>query len=148
MPVFDENGKKVDDESEFPKLKDLEEISKSGNKISFLNKISLTAIILAAVIIILLIVGAMLALKVNTLNEEITALSNIKKQLTTTQTKLEEANAEKEKMKAELSLIKNDLETMKAEKDELNAQIQKLQEAAKKKPQPVAPKKTNSQKKN
>ena len=43
------------------------------------------------VVVILLIVAAMLALKVNALNEEIIALSNVKKQLTSTQTKLDEA---------------------------------------------------------
>jgi uncharacterized protein (DUF3084 family) len=148
MPVFDENGKKVDVDSDFPKLKDLDDNPQSGKKKSFLNSISIPTIILAAVVVVLLIVAAILALKVNTLNEEITALSNVKKQLTTTQTKLDEAIAEKEKMKAELSLIKSDLETIKTQKDELDAQFQKLQEAAKKKPQPAAaPKKLNGQKK-
>ena len=72
MPVFDENGKKVDIDSDFPKLKDLDENPKNGKKKSFLNSISLTSIILVVVVVILLIVAAMLALKVNTLNEEIT----------------------------------------------------------------------------
>jgi len=148
MPVFDENGKKVDADNDFPKLKDLDEVPKNGQKKSFLNNISLTSIILAVVVVILLIVAAMLALKVNTLNEEITSLSNVKKQLAFTQTKLDVSIAEQEKMKAELSLTKSDLETIKAQKDELNTQIQQLQEAAKKKAQPsTTPKKPNGQKK-
>ena len=144
MPVFDENGRKVDIDDDFPRLKDLDDISKKGKKKSLINNISITSIILVAVVVALLIVAAMLALKVNTLNEEIIALSNVKKQLTSTQTKLDEITTEKEKVKAELSLVKDNLETMKTQKDELEVQVQQLQEAAKKKPQPVAaPKKPN-----
>jgi len=145
MPVFDEKGNKVDIDSDFPRLKDLDEVPKNGKKKSFIN---MTSIILVTVVVVLLIVAAMLALKVNTLNEEIIALSNVKKQLTSTQAKFNEAIAEKEKLKAQLSLVKRDLETIKTQKDELDVQVQQLQEAAKKKPQPVAaPKKPNNQKK-
>lgn len=148
MPVFDEKGNRVGTNSDYPILKDLDEVPKKGKKKSFINSVSMTSIIFTAAIVILLVIAAMLALKVNTLNEEIIALSNVKKQLTSTQTKLDEAIAEKEKMKLELSQVKRDLETTKIQKDELDVQVQKLQEAAKKKPQPApAPKKPTVQKK-
>lgn len=148
MPVFDEKGNRVDMNSGYPILKDLDEVPKKDKKKSFINSISMTSIIFTAAIVILLVIAAMLALKVNTLNEEIVALSNVKKQLASTQTKLDEAIAEKEKMKLELSQVKRDLETTKIQKDELDVQVQQLQEAAKKKPQPApALKKPTVQKK-
>ena len=155
MPVFDKKGRivnrdktKVDDD--FPKMKNIDEISKSGIKksVSLPHKISKTSVILAVVVVALFIAITMLAVKVNTFNEEVTALSNEKEQFGATQTKLQETNAEKERLKAELSLAENDLETAKAQKSELDSQVRKLEEAAKTKPQPVAAhKKPNGQKK-
>ena len=97
MPVFDENGKKVDIDSDFPKLKDPDEISKNKKGKSFFKNIPMASVILVAAVVLLLIVAVMLALKVNNLNNEVTALIKTKKQLESTQTKLSEVNAEKEK---------------------------------------------------
>ena len=155
MPVFDKKGKIVNRDKakvgdDFPKMKDIDEISKSGIKksVSLPHKISKTSIVLAVVVAVLLIAIIMLAVKINTLNEEVTALSNEKEQFGVTQTNLQETNAEKERLKAELSLAENDLETAKAQKSELDSQVRKLEEAATRKPQPVAAhKKPNGQKK-
>jgi predicted PurR-regulated permease PerM len=99
MPVFDENGKKVDIDidGDFPKLKDLDEISKNKKGKSFLKSIPMTSVIFVAAVVLLLIVAVTLALKVNSLNNEVTTLIKTKKQLDSTQAKLNEVNAEKGK---------------------------------------------------
>jgi cell division protein FtsB len=72
------------------------------------------------VVVVLLVVVALLILKINSLSKEVMPLPKANKQLETTQTKY----------------------------DDLEARVQKLEDAAKRKPQPVAPsKKLNSQKK-
>jgi cell division protein FtsB len=81
---------------------------------------STTSIVLAVVVVVLLVVVAMLILKINSLSKQVMPLPKATKQIETTQTKY----------------------------DDLEARVQKLEDAAKRKPQPVAPsKKLNSQKK-
>ena len=145
MPVFDKKGKIIDSDKpnaddNWPILKDLDEIAKSDRKkpLSLLDKIPRTSIVLAVVVIVLLIAIAILAAKVDALNHEITVLSYEKEEIEATQRKLQETNAEKEKLEVELSLAKNNLKAAKAQKNELHARLQKLEEAAKRKPQPVA----------
>ena len=127
MPFFDKNGNMVDIdkanfEGDFPKLQDLDELPKIKRKklLSLPDKMSMTSIILAAVVVMLLVVVFVLALKINSLNKEVAALSKPDKHLETTQTKY----------------------------DKLDARVRKLEEAAKRKPQPAATtKKPNDQKK-
>ena len=117
MPFFDKNGNVVDADKinlndDFPKLQDLDELPKiKRNKLlSLPDKIPMTSIVLAAFVVVLLIVVAVLVLKINSLNKEVTAMSKADKQHETTQT----------------------------EYDKLDARIRKLEDAAKRKPQPVA----------
>ena len=145
MPVFDKKGKIIDSDKpnaddNWPILKDLDEIAKSDRKkpLLLLDKIPKTLIVLAVVVIVLLIAIAILAEKVDALNHETTVLSYGKEELEAIQTKLQETNAEKEKLAVELSLAENNLKAAKAQKNELHARLQKLGEAAKRKPQPVA----------
>ena len=127
MPFFDKNGNIVDADKvnlndDFPKLQDLDELPKIKRKklLSLRDKMPMTSIVLAAVVVVLLIVVGVLALKINSLNKEVTALSKPDKQIETTQT----------------------------EYDKLDARVRKLEEAAKRKPQPIAAsKKPNDQKK-
>jgi cell division protein FtsL len=127
MPFFDKNGNMVDTDkvnfdNGFPTLKDLDEAPKKKRmKLLLLpDKMSTTSIVLAVVVVVLLVVVAMLILKINSLSKEVMPLPKANKQIETTQTKY----------------------------DDLEARVQKLEDAAKRKPQPVAPsKKLNSQKK-
>ncbi len=134
MPVFDENGKQISGDDDFPKLRDLEDATAGGNKKSFFQKIPVVPIILGVIAVILLVVVVLLAMKVNYLSQEVTALSNVKKELAVSQSKLGTANIEKEKIKGDLTQIQRELEAVKTQKAELDDQIQKLQAAAKKKP--------------
>jgi hypothetical protein len=145
MPVFDKKGRIVDSDKpnaddDWPTLKDLDEIAESDRKkpLSLLDKIPRTFIVLALIIIVLLIAIAILAERVDTLNNKITVLLYEKEEIEATQTKLQETNAEKEKLGEELSLAKNNLKAAKAQRNELHARRQKLEEAAKRKPQPAA----------
>ncbi len=126
MPFFDKNGNMVDTDkvnfdNGFPTLQDLDEAPKKKRmKLLLLpDKMSTTSIVLAVAVVVLLVVVAMLLLKINTLSKEVMPFPKANKQLETTQTKY----------------------------DDLEARVQKLEDAAKRKPQPVAPKKLNSQKK-
>lgn len=150
MPVFDENGKQISGDDDFPKLRDLEDATVGGKKKSFTKKMPVVPIILGVVVVILLIVVVLLATKVNYLSQEVTALSNVKKELVVSQSKLGSANIENEKLKADLKQIQGELETVKTQKAELDDQIQKLQAAASKKKPAITPaaKKPNGPKKN
>jgi cell division protein FtsB len=127
MPFFDKNGNMIDVDKanlgeDFPTLQDLDELPKIKRKklLSLPVKMSMTSIILAALVIVLLVIVAVLTLKINSLNKEVTALSKPDKQHETTQT----------------------------EYDKLDARIRKLEDAAKRKPQPVTVSmKPNNQKK-
>jgi len=127
MPLFDENGKmvKIDKATlndDFPTMKDLNEAPKIERKklFSLPDNISMTSIILAAVVVVFLIVVAALALKINSLSDKVTALSEANGQLEATQTK----------------------------QDDLEKRVRRLEQAAKRKPQPVAvSKKPDNQKK-
>jgi cell division protein FtsL len=127
MPFFDKNGNMVDADKVnlddgFPTMQDLDELSKSKGKklFSLLDKMSTTTIVLASVVVALLVVIVVLALKINSLSKEVTPLAKENKQLETPQT----------------------------EYNKLDARVRKLEEAAKRKPQPVtASKKPNDQKK-
>jgi hypothetical protein len=126
MPFFDKKGNMVDIEKanlggDFPQLRDLDELPKIKRKklLSLPDEVSMTSIVLAAVVVVLLVVVAVFALKINSLNKEITALSKPDKQHETAQT----------------------------EYDKLDARVRKLEEAAKRKPRPIVPpKRWNDQK--
>ena len=126
MPFFDKKGNMIDTDKinlddDFPKLQDLDELPKIKGKklLSLMGKMSTTTMVLASVVVALLIVVAVLALKINSLSKEVTPLSKENKQLETPQTKY----------------------------DKLDARVRKLEEAAKRKPRPVAAsKKSNDQK--
>jgi hypothetical protein len=127
MPLFDENGKmvKIDKATlgdDFPTMKDLNEAPKIERKklFSLPDNISMTSIILAAVVVVFLIVVATLALKINSLSDKVTALSEANGQFEATQTK----------------------------QDDLEKRVRKLEVVAKRKPQPIAvSKKPDNQKK-
>ena len=117
MPFFDKNGNMVDADKvnlddDFPKLQDLDKLPKRKGKnlLSLLDKMSTTSIVLASFVVALLIVVVVLALKINSLSKEVMPLSKENKQIETPQTKY----------------------------DKLEARIRKLEEAAKRKPQPAA----------
>lgn len=146
MPVFDDNGKmitsdRINVDNDFPKMKGVNEISKILRRkpLSPLEKIRMTCMLLTVVIAILLIGVAVLVCKVNSLNKEITALSYGKEELDATHAKLQETIAERDKLRAALSLAKNNSgKTAKTQKGDPRARVQKPEEAAKRKPQPVA----------
>jgi predicted PurR-regulated permease PerM len=128
MPFFDKNGNMVDsdkvnlDDNGFPRLQDLDDARAPKKKrlLSLPDKISKISIVLAVVVVVLLVVIGMLMLKINSLSKQVTPLPKANKQLDTTQTKY----------------------------DALEARVQKLEEAAKRKTQPVAAsKKLNDQRK-
>ena len=127
MPFFDKNGNMVDAykvnlDDDFPKLQDLDKLPKIKRKnlLSLPDKMSTTSIVLASVVVALLIVIVVFALKISSLKKEITVLSKPDKKIEATQT----------------------------EYDKLDARIRKLEQAAKRKPQPVAAsKKYNDQNK-
>ncbi len=127
MPFFDKNGNMIDVseanlEGDFPKLQDLDKLPKIRRKnfFSLPDEVSTTTIVFASVVVALLVVIVVLALKINSLKKEVTALSKPDKKIEATQT----------------------------EYDKLDARIRKLEEAAKRKPQPVkASKKYNDQNK-
>jgi cell division protein FtsL len=126
MPFFDKNGNMVDADKVnlddgFPTMQDLDELPKiKGKKLfSLMGKMSTTTMVLTSVVVALLIVIVLLALKINSLSKEVTPLSKEDKQLESPQTKY----------------------------DKLEARVRKLEEAAKRKPRPVAvSKKPNDQK--
>lgn len=146
MPVFDDNGRmitsdRVNVDNDFPKMKGVNEISKIMRRkpLSPLEKIRMTCMVLAVVVAILLIGVTVLVFKVNSLNNEITALSYGKEELDATHAKLQETIAEKDKLKAALSLVKRNRKTAKTQKSDPHARVRKLGEAVKSKPQPIAP---------
>jgi cell division protein FtsL len=117
MPFFDKHGNivdadKVNLDDDFPKLQDLDELPKRRGKnlLSLLGKMSTTSIVLASVVVALLIVVVVLAMKINSLSKEVTPLSKENKQIETPHTQY----------------------------DKLDARVRKLEEAAKRKPQPAA----------
>ena len=146
MPVFDDNGKmitgdRVNVDNDFSKMKGMNEISKIVRRKPLLplEKIRMTCMALAVVVAILLIGVSVLVFKVNSLNKEVAALSYGKEELDATHAKLQETIAEKDQLKAALSLVKHNRKTAKTQKGDLHARVQKLGEAAKRKPQPIAP---------
>ena len=127
MPFFDKNGNMVDTDkanfdNDFPTLQDLDEAPKIKRKqlLSLPDKISTTSIVLAVVVVVLLFVVVMLVLKINSLSKQVMPLPKETKQIETTQTKY----------------------------DDLDARVRKLEDAAKRKLQPLAAsKKPKGQKK-
>lgn len=127
MPFFDKHGNMVDTDkinfdNGFPTMKDLDEAPKRKRikLLSLSDKMSTTSIVLTVVVVVLLVVVVMLALKINSLSKEVAPFRKANKQLETTETKY----------------------------DDLDARVRKLEEAAKRKSQPVAAsKKLNVQKK-
>ena len=117
MPFFDKDGNMVDVGKanlggDFPRLQDLDKLPKIKRKnlLSLPDKMSTTSIVLASVVVALLIVVVVLAMKINSLSKEVMPLSKENKQIETPQTKY----------------------------DKLEARVRKLEEAAKRKPRPVA----------
>ncbi len=152
MPVFDENGRQINLDDDFPMLRD-PDASKSHKPRFPFTGIPLTTIISIGAIVILIALVVLLAIKVNSLNQEVVELSKTRQQLTAAQDKLADTNAEKERLKAQLSQAKSDLQTARAEKDEAKADLEKMhtaaQAAAKKKQTPPTPaKKPAAPKKN
>jgi hypothetical protein len=146
MPVFDENGKMITSDgvnvdNDFQKMKGVNAISKIVRRKPFspLEKIRMTCMVLVVVVAILFIGVTVLVFKVNSLNKEITALSYGKEELDATHAKLQETNAEKDKLKAALSLARHNRKTAKTHKGDINAPVQKLGESVKRKPQPITP---------
>ena len=128
MPFFDKKGNMVDIDKanlgeDFPKLEDLDDFPKIKRKklLSLPDRMSMTSIVLAAFVLVLLVVVAVLALKINSLNREVMALPKPDKPSD---------------------------ENRQTEYDKLDARIRKLEIAAKRKPQPAAvSKKPTDQKK-
>ena len=117
MPFFDKKGNMIDTDKinldgDFPKLEDLDELPKiKGKKLfSLMGKMSTTTMVLTSVVVALLIVVVVLALKINSLSKEVASLSKENKQFEAPQTKY----------------------------DKLELRVRKLEEAAKRKPRPVA----------
>ena len=130
MPVFDERGKQINIDDDFPKLRDPEETSMMKNARMPMNKTSLIMYALAAVAVLLLIVTAMLAIKVNSINQELVNLSKTKDQLASAKSQIANITAEKERLKTQLEQAKEDLESMTASKNELQTELQKVREEA------------------
>jgi Tfp pilus assembly protein PilN len=117
MPFFDKNGNMVDADKinlddDFPILQDLDKLPKRRrrNLLPLLDKMSTTSMVLASVVVTLLVVVVVLAMKINSLSKTVTLLSKENKQIEAPQTKY----------------------------DKLEARVRKLEEAAKRRPQPAA----------
>ncbi len=130
MPVFDENGKQINSDEDFPKLKDPEDV-KSGS-VSAAKKLPVVPVVLGIVALVLAVAAVMFFLKANTLEQEVAILKKAKAQLAATEAKLQDTTKENQKIKAVLTQTKNDLDTIKAKNEMLESQLAKKKGAEKK----------------
>lgn len=141
MPVFDENGKQVNNDEEFPKMKDPEDI-KSG-PVPAARKFPVVPAVLALVALILAVIAVIFFLKANTLEQEVAILKKAKTQLAATESKLNDLMKENQKIKSELTQLKGELDTVKAKNESLETQLAKKKAPEKKpavkKPAPKKP---------
>ena len=133
MPVFDENGKQVNGDEDFPKMKDPEDVK--SNPMSAAKKFPIVPAVLGLVALIFAVVAVIFFLKANTLEQEVVLLKKAKAQLATTESKLNDLMKENQKFKAELTQVKGELDTVKAKNEALETQLAN----AKKKPEPKKP---------
>ncbi|MCK9228758.1 MAG: hypothetical protein PHT96_02330 [Syntrophorhabdaceae bacterium] len=142
MPVFDENGKQITNNEEFPKMKDPEE---TGSFKPARKRFPILPAALGLIALIFVIVAIVYMVKASALEQEVAILNKAKAQLASAETKLQEMTKENNKARAELSQAKNEIDTLKAKNQALEDQLAKQKKAAaaatKKEAKP-APKKT------
>ena len=134
MPVFDENGKQITGNEEFPEMKDPEE-AEAGFSKPVKKGFPILPAALGLIALIFAVAAGFYMFKANGLEQEVEILKKIKVQLASTETKLSEATKENNKVRAELSQSKNELDAAKAKNQALEEQL------ARKKAAPAAPKK-------
>ncbi len=146
MPVFDEKGKQIITDEEFPKMKDPEEAESSYNKPSR-KSFPLLPAALGLIALILAVVAIIYMVKANTLEQEVAILKKSKAQLATTEVKLQEIMKENHKARADITQVKSELDALKAKNQALEDQLAKKKTAEaqpKKAAKKPAPKKTPS----
>lgn len=141
MPVFDENGKQITNDEEFPKMKDPEEAEPDLNKPAKKGFPILPAA-LGLIALIFAVVAGMFMFKANGLEQEVEILKKTKTQLASAETKITEMTKENGKVRAEVSQLRNELDSLKAKNQALEEQLAKAKSAATKKDAKAAPKKT------
>lgn len=142
MPVFDENGKQITNDEEFPKMKDPEE-AEAGLSKPARKGLPILPAALGLIALIFAVAAGFYMYRANGLEQEVEILKKIKVQLASTETKLSEATKDNNKVRAELSQVKNELDAAKAKNQALEEQLAKKKAAAAPKKDPkAAPKKT------
>ncbi len=141
MPVFDENGKQITNDEEFPKMKDPEEAESDLNKPAKKSFPILPAA-LGLIALIFAVAAGMFMFKANGLEQEVEILKKTKTQLVSAEAKITEMTKENGKIKAEVSHLKTELDSLKAKNQALEEQVAKAKTAAAKKDAKAAPKKT------
>ncbi len=131
MPVFDENGKQVNNDEDFPKMKDPEETKSSFTPAA--RKFPVIPAVLGLAALILAVIAVIFFLKANTLEQEVAILKKAKTQLAATESKLNDLTKENQKIKSELTQLKGELNTIKAKNEALETQLAK-KKAPEKKP--------------
>ena len=129
MPVFDEHGKQITTDEEFPKMKDPEDTGESFKQPARKNFPILPAA-LGLIALIFVVVAIIYMVKANTLEQEVEILKKSKTQLVSTETKLQETTKENHKIRAELGQAKSEIDTLKAKNQALEDQLAKKKAAA------------------
>jgi septal ring factor EnvC (AmiA/AmiB activator) len=143
MPVFDENGKQITTDEEFPNMKDPEEAG-AGSEKPARKSFPILPAALALIALIFAVAAGFYMFKANGLEQEVEILKKTKAQLASTEAKLTDMAKENNKVRAELSQAKNELDAAKAKSQALEEQLakKKAAAAAPKKDAKAAPKKT------
>jgi uncharacterized protein (DUF3084 family) len=147
MPVFDENGKQIMKDEEFPKMKDPEESDMGFNKPAK-KSLPILPAALGLIAIVFAIVAGIYMFKANGLEQEVEILKKTKTQLATAETKVTEMTKDNNKVRAEVNQLKNELDSARAKNQSLEEQLakKKAAAAAPKKDAKAAPKKTQPKK--
>ena len=143
MPVFDENGKQITTDEEFPNMKDPEEAEAGFNKPARKSFPILPAA-LGLIALVFAVVAGIYMFKANGLEQEVEILKKTKTQLASAETKITEMTKENGRIRTELSQLRNELDSVKAKNQALEEQLakKKAAAAAPKKDAKAAPKKT------
>lgn len=143
MPVFDENGKQITTDEEFPNMKDPEEAEAGFNKPAR-KSLPILPAALGLIALIFAIAAGTYMFKANGLEQEVEILKKTKTQLASMEVKLTEMTKDNNKIRGELSQAKNELDAAKAKNQALEEQLarKKAAAAAPKKDAKAAPKKT------
>ena len=143
MPVFDENGKQITNDEEFPRMQDPEESDAGFNKPAK-KSFPVLPVAIGLIALIFAVVAGIYMFKANGLEQEVEILKKTKTQLAAAETKITEMTKENNKVRTELSQLRNELDSVKAKNQALEEQLakKKAAAAAPKKDAKAAPKKT------